>query len=165
MHAMHDPMPATLRAALDATAPELTRPESMVSILDRVLAHFGCPVGSIHRLDSSDGLLHLTAARGIPPAILPQVERIPIGKGMAGLAAQRLAPVGACNLQTDASGDVRPGAKLTEMKGALCVPMLDGTTLRGTIGLARPDEHVYSAEETATLLAIGAWIAARLPRA
>ena len=128
-------------------------------LLSTVLSHFGCPVGSVHVLAPGDGLLHVRAAAGIPPAIRAQVERIPVGKGMAGLAAERRAPVGACNLQTDASGDVRPGAKLTEMKGALCVPMLAGDELRGTFGVARPDEHVYDAAETTLLLAIGERVA------
>ncbi|MCC6784740.1 MAG: GAF domain-containing protein [Planctomycetes bacterium] len=132
------------------------------ALLELALRRFACQVGSIHVVDPADGLLHLRAARGIPEAIRPQVERIPIGKGMAGLAAERKAPVGACNLQTDASGDVRPGARLTEMKGSLCVPMLDGAAVRGTFGIARRDEHVFDAVETDLLAAIAARIARAL---
>lgn len=129
------------------------------ALLDLALQRFACQVGSIHVIDPKDGLLHLRVARGIPDRIRPQVERIPVGKGMAGLAAERRAPVGACNLQTDSSGDVRPGARLTEMKGSLCAPMLDGDLVRGTFGVARSDEHVFDAVETGLLLAIGARVA------
>ncbi len=131
-------------------------------LLATVLARFDCVTGSVHEFDAADGLLHLRAARGIPPAIRPQVERIPVGKGMAGLAAQRRSPVAACNLQTDTSGDVRPGAKLTAMKGSICVPMLDGEHLRGTFGVARPDEHDFDARETAILLSVGERVARAL---
>ena len=131
-------------------------------VLTLALRRLDCVTGSIHVLDAGDGLLHLRASRGIPPQILPQVERIAIGKGMAGLAAERRQPVGACNLQTDASGDVRPGAKLTQMKGSLCVPMLDGTELRGTFGVARPDEHEFDTGETALVMAVGERIARAL---
>ena len=137
------------------------------ALLDLGLRRFACETGSIHVLDATTSLLHLRVQRGIPDAIRPAVERIPVGKGMAGLAAERKAPVGACNLQTDASGDVRPGAKLTAMKGALCVPMLDGGLVRGTFGVARRDEHEFDAAETSLLLAIAARIGRALaaPRA
>ncbi|MBI5850185.1 MAG: GAF domain-containing protein [Planctomycetes bacterium] len=129
------------------------------ALLELGLRRLACETGSIHVLDATTNLLHLRVQRGIPEAIRPAVERIPVGKGMAGLAAERKAPVGACNLQTDSSGDVRPGAKLTAMKGALCVPMLDGSgAVRGTFGVARRDEHEFDAAETSLLLAIAARI-------
>src|SRR5678815_5468871 len=80
-------------------------------VLERVTAHFACPVGTIHLLDPRDGMLHLQAQRGLPPPVLDEVQVIPIGKGMAGIAAMRREPVQVCNLQSDASGVVRPGAK------------------------------------------------------
>ena len=36
--------------------------------------------------------------------------------------AERAEPVTACNLQTDTSGDVRPGARATGLQGSICVP-------------------------------------------
>ena len=97
------------------------------SALDLILAEFNCPVGTIHQLDEATGLLHLLVRRGIPDAILDRVSRIPVGKGMAGLAAERRECVEVCNLQTDSSGDAKPGAKLTGMEGSIAVPMLIGT--------------------------------------
>ena len=76
---------------------------------------------------STHGVLHLKAAsKGLPEAVLAIVRRVPVGKGMAGLAVERAEPVGACNIQTDASGSVRPGAKLTGMEGAVVVPIFQG---------------------------------------
>jgi GAF domain-containing protein len=127
-----------------------------LALLDRVLRHFDCPVGTVHRLDPSDGQLHLAAQRGLPPALLDKVAVIPIGKGMAGIAAQRRQPVQVCNLQTDASGVVRPGAKLTQMAGSLAVPMLVGERVAGVLGIAKPVAYEFTAAETQLLLAVAA---------
>lgn len=129
------------------------------SVLDQVTRHFDCPVGTIHLLAASDGMLHLAAQRGLPPPVLDKVGVIPIGKGMAGIAAQRREPVQVCNLQSDASGVVRPGAKLTQMEGSLAAPMLDGERLAGVFGIAKPVAYDFTADEQQLLLAIGAAIA------
>jgi len=128
-------------------------------LLERVTAHFDCPVGTVHMLDDNDGMLHLCAQRGLPPPVLDKVQVIPIGKGMAGIAAERKQPVQVCNLQTDDSGVARPGAKLTQMEGSLASPMLDGDTLRGVVGIAKPHAYDFTEEETSLLLEVGAAIA------
>lgn len=128
------------------------------TLLERVTQHFDCPVGTLHLL-AEDGLLHLAAQRGLPQPVLDKVQVIPIGKGMAGIAAQRREPVQVCNLQTDASGVVRPGAKLTQMEGSLAAPMLDGDRLHGVLGVAKPVAYDFTAAEQQLLLAIGTTIA------
>jgi L-methionine (R)-S-oxide reductase len=133
-------------------------PPAWPAVLERVTRHFDCPVGTIHLL-GTDGQLHLLAQRGLPPPVLDKVQVIPIGKGMAGIAAQRREPVQVCNLQSDASGVVRPGAKLTQMEGSLAAPMLDGERLCGVFGIAKPIAHEFSSDDQRTLLAIGAAIA------
>ena len=73
---------------------------------------------------------------------------------MAGLAAERNAPVSACNIQTDTSGDVRPGAKQTGVNGAIVVPIRDGAgAVRGTLGIGVHRVYDYTDEETGRLLA------------
>ena len=54
-------------------------------------------------------------------------EVIPRGKGMAGLAWERDEIVSTCNLKTDETGDVRPGAKAVDAQAALAIPVRDGT--------------------------------------
>jgi len=122
------------------------------------LAHFRADSGTIHRL--AGGLLQLSAhSAGMPPPVLELIRRIPIGKGMAGLAAERKAPVTACNLQTDASGDVRPGAKATGLQGSIVVPMQRGAEVVGTLGIANRGERTFSEPEVALLLAAGRLLA------
>src|SRR5205085_986956 len=96
---------------------------------------------------------------GIPPPIVAIVETVPIGKGIAGLAAQRLEPITICNLQTDTSGQARPAARTTGMEGSIAAPMLTAAgELRGVLGIAKATAYDWSAEETALLLATGqAW--------
>jgi GAF domain-containing protein len=101
-------------------------------------------------------MLHLRAAAGgLPEAMLAIVRTIPVGKGMAGLAVERAVPVTACNLQTDQSGDVRPGARATGMEGAIVVPVLAGERAVGALGIANRLERTFTQEETALLLETG----------
>ena len=122
--------------------------------LAATIAHFGCQAGTVHLL--RDGVLKLAAHRNIPPPVVQIVETVPIGKGIAGLAAERREPVTICNLQTDTSGQARPGAKATGMEGSLAVPMMNGGELRGVLGIAKADAYDWSADETALLLVIAA---------
>jgi signal transduction protein with GAF and PtsI domain len=136
-------------------------PPSFDAILAAVCARFDCAVGTVHLLDQA-GVLQLCAARNLPPVVLDKVRSVPIGKGMAGIAAERREPVQVCNLQSDASGVVRPGAKMTRMEGSLAAPMLEGDRLAGVLGVAKPVEYEFSAEESALLMAVGTRIAQRL---
>lgn len=129
------------------------------SVLDMALAHFNCVVGTLHRLNPESRLLELIAARGIPDAIMDRVRLIPIGKGMAGLSAERMEPVQVCNLQTDDSGVAKPGAKLTEMEGSVAAPIIIEGTLVGTIGVAKPQSYEFNESERELLMAVGRAIA------
>jgi GAF domain-containing protein len=138
----------------------MTEIPELVAALHAVVAQFGADSGTIH-LISDDGALHLRAATaGIPQFVLDTVRVVPVGKGMAGLAAERAQPVTACNIQTDTSGDVRPGAKLTGLEGAIVVPMIVDGQVRGALGIANHRERTFTGEEQRELLAIGAHLAA-----
>lgn len=93
---------------------------------------------------------------------MPKVSAIPIGKGMAGIAAERMKPVEMCNLQTDKSGVARPAAKETKVEGSLAAPLIRKDTLYGTIGIAKPVPYDFTEEEIAVLMAIGEAICQKL---
>lgn len=115
--------------------------------------------GTIHVI-GPDGALHLRcASAGIPPPVLDIIRVVPVGKGMAGLAAERREPVTICNIQTDTSGDVRAGARATGLEGAIALPMLDGELVAGVLGVANRGERTFTVEETEDLLAIGRMLA------
>jgi putative methionine-R-sulfoxide reductase with GAF domain len=120
--------------------------------LEEIVRRFQADTGTLHWIE--DGVLVLKGQVGIPPQIAEIVRRVPIGKGMAGLAAERNAPVSACNIQTDSSGDVRPRAKETGVNGAIVVPVRDaGGNVRGTLGIGVHRVYEYTPEETERLLA------------
>jgi signal transduction protein with GAF and PtsI domain len=127
--------------------------------LFRIVEHFRANSGTIHLL-GPDGVLHLKAATaGIPPSVLETVRRVPVGKGMAGLAVERNQPITACNIQTDTSGDVRPGAKATGLQGSIVVPILRGDAAVGALGVANYQERTFSEPEIESLLSVGRLLA------
>jgi L-methionine (R)-S-oxide reductase len=143
------------------------QPAAAAGRLDEVLRlameHFRADTGTIHLLES-DGVLHLKAASaGIPQPVLDAVRLVPIGKGMAGLAVERKEPVSVCNLQTDSSGNARPGARATGMEGALVVPIFRGDNAVGALGIANRAPRTFTPEETALLTEVGRAIAAKAP--
>jgi signal transduction protein with GAF and PtsI domain len=118
--------------------------------LQAILTQFGCQAGTWHT--ATDGLLHLSASCHIPPNVLAFIQEVPFGKGIAGLAAERLEPISLCNLQTDESGQARPQAKATGMEGSLAVPALDAHGhLFGVLGIAKAQAHDWSDEEKAAV--------------
>lgn len=117
--------------------------------------------GTVHLLDA-DGLLRLTAATpGLPDAVLAAIQAIPVGKGMAGLAVERRRPVDACNIQSDQSGDVRPGARATGLAGAIVVPMFRGDLVVGALGVANRSERTFQDAEIEMLIEAGRILAER----
>lgn len=127
-------------------------------ILAAVTKHFDCPVGTVHMMQD-DGLLHLRSQIGLPPPVLDKVQIIPVGKGMAGIAAERKEAVQVCNLQQDDSGVVRPGAKQTKMEGSIAVPMLVGDEVRGVLGIAKPTAYDFPEKDVEVLRLLGAMLA------
>lgn len=144
---------------------DLTTAAEEADVIAAIVRRMKADSGTIH-LVGADGLLHLQAATpGFPEVVMATIRTIPIGKGMAGLAAQRRMPVDACNIQTDTSGDVRPGARATALSGAIVVPIFRGDAVIGTVGVGNRSERVFTPAETDDLLAVGRALAARYPQA
>ena len=118
--------------------------------LEAFLAARGGVAGSVHCLRADQ--LELAAHVRLPPPVLEKTRFIPRGKGMAGLAWERNQVVSTCNLKTDTSGDVRPGAKAVNAGAALAIPVRDAAGgLRAVVGIAFAGEREMSAEEQAKL--------------
>ncbi len=124
-------------------------------VLSSVISCYGCTTGTIHFLEVKTSLLKLESQVGIPTFLIPKLSEIPIGKGMAGIAAERRQPVEMCNLQTDRSGVARPSAKETKVEGSIVVPMILNDDLYGTLGIAKPVPYDFTKEEIRDLLEIG----------
>jgi signal transduction protein with GAF and PtsI domain len=142
-------LPSEIDAALHSSAPAGTR---LQTALDKIASEFEARTVTLHVANASDRKLLMVAQRGIPDHIAAITREIPYGKGMAGICAERVEPVTVCNVQTDASGQSRPGAKETGVAGAIVIPVLtaDGR-LVGTLGVGKSEEHEYSDAEQKVL--------------
>ncbi|EON76634.1 Signal transduction protein containing GAF and PtsI domain [Lunatimonas lonarensis] len=130
--------------------------------LGETLACFGCSTGTIHTLENGTTILRLQAHVGVPDFLLPKMSEVPIGKGMAGIAAERKQAVQVCNLQTDDSGVVRPGAKDTKVEGAITVPLLFNGELYGTLGIAKKEPYEFTDEEVSALMRLATSMAQKV---
>ena len=137
------------------------------AVLVKVLENFACVTGTIHRTDPTTGLLALVTQHGIPPQVLPmllpKIDNIPFGKGIAGCAAQRKEAVQLCNLQEDLGGVAKPDAQKTNVQGALAVPIVgaDGKVV-GVLGIGKMQPYEFNDSEVADLNKVAALISARL---
>ncbi len=123
-------------------------------ILNTVVSSFNCSTGTLHFLEEKTNLLKVQAYVGIPDFLVPKLSVIPVGKGMAGIAAERREPVEMCNLQTDSSGVAKPAAKETKVEGSIAVPLLLNDTLYGVIGIGKQVPYDFSENEIKELLQI-----------
>jgi signal transduction protein with GAF and PtsI domain len=137
------------------------------AVLVQVLENFQCVTGTLHRTDSSTGLLMLVTQHGIPPQVLPmllpKIDNIPFGKGIAGCAAQRKEAVQLCNLQEDLGGVAKPDAQKTNVQGALAVPIVgsDGKVV-GVLGIGKMQPYEFNDSEVTDLSAVAALISAKI---
>jgi signal transduction protein with GAF and PtsI domain len=155
MRAVHSSVDRSTRAILAAmtqsTPSSKHFAQADLDLLAAILRELSADSGTVHVI-GEDGALHLRVAIGIPEPVLAIVRFVPIGKGMAGLAAERRCAVNSCNLQQDTSGDVRPGARATGLAGSVAVPVLapDDRVL-GVVGVATRAERTFTADEERTV--------------
>ncbi len=96
--------------------------------LESFIARHDGIAGTVHVQRGED--LYLTAAHNIPPPVVAIVAHVPHGKGMAGVAQVKKSPVQTCNLQTDETGNIKPGAKAVERPGRDRVARVRRCTVR-----------------------------------
>ncbi len=113
--------------------------------------------GTVHVERGSD--LYLTAAQNIPPPVIATVAHVVRGKGMAGLAQINKAPVQTCNLQTDETGRIKPGAKAVSAQSAVALPVLDAEgAIAAIVGVAFAEEGEVPPEQVEKLMSAAAGV-------
>jgi hypothetical protein len=114
--------------------------ESMNRWLRDLLGRHGAIAGTVHVVRGD--ALEIAAAHNIPPKVQEVTAKIPLGKGMAGLAWQHDKPISTCNLKEDATGAVKPGAKAVDGKAAIALPVHEASgVVRAVVGLAWAEER------------------------
>jgi hypothetical protein len=125
------------------------------TFLESLLTRVGGVAGTVHEQRGAD--LYLTAAHNIPPPVVAIVAHVPHGKGMAGIAQVRKQPVQTCNLQTDDSGTIKPGAKAVGAQAAIALPVLDDSgEVRAIVGVAWSDERELGADVEQSMMEMAA---------
>lgn len=117
----------------------------MTAGLANFLATFGGVAGSVHLVRGDD--LVMAAAVNLPEPVRAATAVVPRGKGMAGLAWERAEPVQTCNLKTDDTGDVRPGARAVAAQAAVALPVHGGDGVVAVVGIAFLGERELTAAE------------------
>jgi len=136
----------------------MTLPTTDDAFLAEFLRTHGGVAGSVHRMVA--GALALGASVNLPPPVVAAVRHVPIGRGMAGQAAESKRPFQTCNLKADPSATVRPGARLVAAQAAVALPVLDGAgAVRAVVGIAFTREGELADAEVTRL----SEAAARLP--
>ena len=129
--------------------------KSDLDLLAAILRELSADSGTVHAI-GEDGALHLRAAIGIPEPVLAIVRLVPVGKGMAGLAAERRCAVNVCNIQQDTTGDVRVGARATGLSGSVAVPILDAVgVLHVVLGVATRAERTFTTDDERVIASRG----------
>jgi L-methionine (R)-S-oxide reductase len=123
--------------------------------LESLVARLGGIAGTVHVQRGED--LYLTAAHNIPPGVIAIVAQVPHGKGMAGMAQVKKEPVQTCNLQTDETGNIKPGAKAVNAQAAIALPVFDDEgAVRAVVGIAWSLEAEIAAAEQQRMMEIAA---------
>ncbi|HEY1549672.1 MAG TPA: GAF domain-containing protein [Kofleriaceae bacterium] len=118
--------------------------------LRALLGRHKAVAGTVHVVRGD--MLTIAGAINIPPKVQEVTAKIPIGKGMAGLAWQHDKPIQTCNLKDDNTGAVKPGAKAVDAKAAVALPIHDGSgTVRAVVGLAWMHDNELTAAELAAI--------------
>ncbi|MGW0713066.1 GAF domain-containing protein [Streptomyces sp. NPDC002643] len=150
--------------ALSETVLKNARPEVEAWLTEFVERNGGF-VGSVHLSEPADeGEIVLVASHNLPPSVRNGTATIPLGKGMAGTAAQRREAVAISDFQSDTTGVAVRGGRAAGSKGSLTLPVFDpedDTRLLAVVGLGFPEQRdftpadiaKYSADAT-TVLAI-----------
>lgn len=123
--------------------------------LQHFLREHGAVAGTVHRVVADD-LMELDAAVNIPPPVRAATQKIPAGKGMAGIAMAEDRWVSTCNLREDQSSAIKPGAKAIGAGAAVAFPVHDAAgKVRAVVGIAWQEERPLADDELRALQSEG----------
>lgn len=126
----------------------MTETETLHALLSGLLNESGCQTGTLHRTTPDGEALALVCQIGVPESLREKISLIPIGKGIAGAAAERKEPVTLCNLQQDLGGVAKPDARMTGVSGSVAVPIFSPEgRVSGTLGIGKHQPHDFTREE------------------
>ncbi len=143
----------TTAVTLNETVLKNARPQ-VVAWLAEFVERNGGFVGSVHLTEpaETDGEIVLVAAHNLPASVQNGTATIPFGKGMAGTAAERRAPVAVPDFQADTTGVAVAGGRVAQSRGSLTLPVHapdDDTRLVAVVGLGFTEPRDFTEAELA----------------
>src|SRR5581483_7542592 len=167
----HDDVEALRRAVAElsflqelamVTSSELDPDELCRLIIARTCAAMHVQVCSLYMVEG-DGLV-LRATNGLNPAGIG-VARMPVGSGITGDAAQRVATVAVPDVAEDSRFNWIDGVDQERFTAMCSTPLVSGGhRVVGVLNVQREDRHEWTGDETATLEAIAAQLAGVIER-
>jgi signal transduction histidine kinase len=137
-----------LRAGIDA-------------VLERALQVVRADAGAVLLVEESSGQLYFRTARGGRPDAVMGL-RLPRGKGIAGVVAERGRPILSNDVAKEKSFDARLADRIGyEVRSAVCVPIRDGDETVGALELLNKRAG-FTDEDQAVLAAVAAQIGVRV---
>jgi L-methionine (R)-S-oxide reductase len=122
---------------LSETVVQNARPEVTAWLAGFVERHGGL-MGSVHLTEpAAEGEMVLVAGYNLSVSIQNGAAIAEVGKGMAGVCAQRRAPVAFADLKTDTSDIPHPEDRDSGSRGSLILPILsaDRSSLIAVVGI------------------------------
>ena len=138
---------------LNETVLRNARPD-IAAWLSTFVKRQGGSVGSVHLAGlAGEGDIALVAAHNLPPAVQNGTSVIPLGKGMAGTAAQRQEAVAILDFQSDTTGVAVKAGRAAGSRGSLTLPVFapdDATRVVAVVGLGFAVVREFTDEEIET---------------
>jgi L-methionine (R)-S-oxide reductase len=137
---------------LSETVLRNARPTVAAWLSDFVERHGGF-MGSVHLTEpAAEGEMVLVAAHNLSVGIQNGAAIAEVGKGMAGVTAERREPLAFPDLKADRSDIPHPEDRSSGSRGSVIVPVLssDGSSLVAVVGLGFPEPRDFGEAEIAT---------------
>lgn len=135
------------------TSRTLNLEEVMTSALDKLIEVTAVDSGDVYLLDEKSGELILKGQKGISPEVVPLIERLRIGEGVAGAAVQQENLIIINDIEK-ASPSMTIYARRTGAKSLISVPIRVRGRMLGVLDLVSHTPRIFSREEVELLESI-----------
>lgn len=138
--------------------------ELMTSALNKLLEVTGVDSGDVYLLDEKAGELILKGQKGISPEVVPLIERLKIGEGVAGAAIQQGNVITINDIEA-APRSMTVNARKTGAKSVVSVPISIRDKVLGVLDLVSHTKRTFTEDEVELLKSIANQIGVALENA
>jgi len=138
--------------------------DQMEGLFERVAVHLGVDTCFGFTLTPEGDALKLDFCRGVPPEVLPDLQRLDLGQAICGTAAQTLQPVHACRIQSN-TWQKAALVRSLGIRAYCCHPLMAGDHLLGTLSFASRTRDAFEPDEVGFMGTICHYVAMAKERA